>query len=1223
MKKIYLFFVILLCCGLTIEAQTITPEMVNFTQLAEFEIQHPELKPVQHGEPDGGWKMLMPDMPFPPGANIKRQPPYQQRPTNPATPLTASPPPNKTFLGHIDPSQTIPPDTHGAVGLNHVVTATNDFIRIHAKDGTVISNVTFAAFTGFTGGSSDPYVIYDHVANRWYMSAIDVSVNTGNRVMLAVSQTNDPTGNWFRFRFVPNVPSGSFLLDHPYMGFDDRWIVISGRKFPSGAGFSGPILFIFDKANVLSSSPIAFGTSSAQAIEKTTTDGDAPLPVTLFGTNPSPNTFYIMQSWSGTASSIRLSTVTGNLPTATWNTTAAVFPAGGSPWAFSPGSVAEQLGETRKLATNDSRISSGVMVNGNIWCCHHVGMSPTNVAVQWWQVNGNPGAAFGSVIQRGRIGDGQPNSYRWFPSIAVNPFEDVLIGYTYSTNTTRVSAAYSFRSNLTPLNTTDDQYIYKTGLNTYYKDFGGARARWGDYSHTAVDPSDASLWTVQEYADQRTGSTDNDSRYGVWWAQVTPASTLLKFDAAIGAIIEPVSGLLCNLPVNPSVTIRNLGTDTLKTVLVGMILDGVPWGTVTRFTGLNIPTFANSRVIALSPSFSPTPGLHTFKVFTQKPNDSTDLRPRNDTATVTFTVATTLNLPYTESFETLPFPPANGSAVINPDAPARTWTRTTLAGNPGTASMRVNCFNYGPDAAGNLGQRDIYRTPKLNIDAVDSLVITFNVAHRQYFGTDVTDPVNDSLNVVYSPDCGITWFPTGYAKGSATLSTVPGTSNQNFVPTGLAQWRRDRAVLKDICGKGLRSVMIGFETVNAFGNNIYVDGINIVAFNSVANNAFLQSINQPISVLCATTVTPDVTFSNAGQDTLRSLKINYTIDNGPVVTFNWSGVLAKCGVLNATLPSSNTSAGTHLLTVYTSDPNGVADQAPSNDRLTKVFSAYVPAATPIFEGFEGTTFPSDNWGVLNLAGGGTTYERSTRAAKTGVGSMLMNNPNSINVTNSVDYFISPIVINSQSFDSMYVDFDMSYKSGPQYPGSTVFPLDTLEVWATFDCGATFKPIWKKFGYELQTVNDPSYSYLETPFMPKKQIEWRKERVYLTPYVGKDNNFQLYFVTKGNKQNNLWIDNINIRSQVLPQKLKDQGYLIYPNPFNNTFLIHHSAVEPPVDLQSAQVFNAAGQLVWDRRYNGNAERQITVNMKDMASGVYVLKMIYTNKTVVERIVKTRL
>ena len=182
----------------------------------------------------------------------------------------------------------------------------------------------------------------------------------------------------------------------------------------------------------------------------------------------------------------------------------------------------------------------------------------------------------------------------------------------------------------------------------------------------------------------------------------------------------------------------------------------------------------------------------------------------------------------------------------------------------------------------------------------------------------------------------------------------------------------------------------------------------------------------------------------------------------------------------------------------------------------------------------------------------------------------------------------------------------------------MFPLDTLEVLATTDCGATFISVWKKFGYELQTVNDPNYTY--TPaFVPKRAEEWKSNRVNLLPYLN-GANFQLYFTSKGNKQNSIWLDNINITSQKLPQRLKDQGYLIYPNPFNNTFLIHHSAVEPPVDLQSVQVFNSAGQLVWDKSYNGNAARQITVDLKQLASGLYILKMTYTNKTILEKLVK---
>ncbi|MBL0355361.1 MAG: hypothetical protein IPP72_00050 [Chitinophagaceae bacterium] len=865
MTKFYFFVGLCFVLAPICKAQTVTPEQFNFKQLAQFEADHPEMFgicktcPKKEEENDNGWRELANDMPLPPGAIITKQvqdnlrPATPLSPLSPNTPLSPSPAPNQTFVGHVDPGNGIPPDTHGAVGPNHVVTATNDFVRIHTKTGAVISTVSITTFAGVPN-TCDPYIKYDQVSNRWFYSAIDCSGNNGNRVAVLVSQTSDPTANWFRYTFAPNVPSGAFFLDHPYLGFDDRWVVVSGRKFPSG-GFSGPILFLLDKAKLLASQPVSFGVD-AQAIEKTAADGDAPLPVTVYGINPSPGTFYVLQNWNGNSGGnglIRLSTVTGNIPNAVWNTSApgAVFPSSPQPWTSATGNVAEQAGETRRLATNDARISTGVMVNGNIWCAHHIGVSASNVAVQWWQLNGTPGAPFGSVLQRGRIGAGLNNNYRYFPGIAVNSNEDVMVGYTVSSSTSKVSCGYSFRSNTTAPNTMDDEVVYKVGLSTYYKDFGGGRARWGDYSHSALDPSDGSLWTIQEYADQRLGTADDDSRYGVWWAQVIPASSLFQRDATIGAVIEPASGLLCKIPVTPAIAIRNLGTDTLRSVEVGMILDNVSLGAPVTITGLAVPTFGTSAPVGLTPSFSVTSGTHTFKVFTKNPNGGLDLRTANDTTTLTFTVAPELTLPYTENFSSLPFPPANGSAVINPDGPVAantgiTWARTTLAGRPGPAAIRVACFDYQ-----TVGQRDIYRTPKINTSILDSVAITFNVAYQQYFGTDVPAPPNDSLRVMYSPDCGVTWFPTSYAKGGAGLVTVAGTTGNSFVPANAGQWRTERVVLKDLCSKNLSTVMIGFEAYNDFGNNIYVDSINIAGFTSASRNAIMKSINQPLPALCA------------------------------------------------------------------------------------------------------------------------------------------------------------------------------------------------------------------------------------------------------------------------------------------------------------------------------------------------------------------------------------
>jgi len=677
-----------------------------------------------------------------------------------------------------------------------------------------------------------------------------------------------------------------------------------------------------------------------------------------------------------------------------------------------------------------------------------------------------------------------------------------------------------------------------------------------------------------------------------------------------GGIIYPAQ--TCPGTFVPRLRITNAGTTTLTSITVTTTINNL--NPQTQTLTVNIPT-GKSAVVVLNPQVAVS-GANALKFSLSAPNGGVDGNTANDELTVNFVVAGTLALPHVENFAATAFPPNNGTVVLNPDGPpdatngiGLTWERTTTAGRPGPGSMRMNFYNYT-----TIGERDIYKMPPIAVSAFDSVRLTFYVAHQQYSDAS-TPPTNDSLKVIYSSDCGTTWIPTGYAKGGPTLSTVAGTNANEFIPSGNAQWRKETVMLKDFCAKGLKTLQLGFESYNDFGNNLYVDSISLVGFRSADTNAIVLNISQPAAAICTGSFTPEVTFGNAGGDTLRSVKISYSIDNGAPVSYTWNGTLAKCDNATVSLTGATVPFGSHILKVFTSEPNGGRDQVTSNDTLSKQFAAFTTVPTPLAEGFESNTFPPANWGVINL--GGTTWDSTTRAAKTGRSALLINNPNTANSNNAVDYFISPIIVNSASFDSLFVDFDLSYKAGANYPGSTVFPLDTLEILATADCGATFTTVWKKWGDALQTINDPNYAY-DKPLVPTS-TEWKSEKVYLTPHVG-SNNFQLYFAMKGNKQNNLWIDNINIYSQKLPQRLKDQGYLIYPNPFNNTFLIHHSAAEPPVDLQSVSVFNSSGQLVWSKEYNGNASRQITVDLKNAANGLYILKMIYSNKTVVERIIK---
>lgn len=1173
-----------------IYSQTAKAVKFNFKELANINASQLHQRNIEH-EIDGGWRPLH-DMPMPPSAKIMRQ---RNLPAfTPVSIESASPPPLQDFLGHIDPLQTIPPDTHGAVGINTVVTATNDFIIVHAKSGgAVLSKMTFAAF--FNNPTiSDPYIQYDPYFNRFWISGI--STDNTNKVFIAVSQTGDPAGSWFRYSFTPSSIDGALLLDHPYLGFDNRLLVISGRKFPGAINFSGPVLFAFNKADLAAGNPILFGTN-AQTLEKTPADGDAPCPVTVYGLSAVPaTTFYIVQNWNGSSSAIRLSTVTGNIPSLTWNTTSAVFPSGGSPWAGGNlGNLAPQLGETRKLAVNDARISSAVMINGQIWCAHHIGLPATgfnHTAVQWWQLSQS-----GTVLQRGRIDDVSGLTSRYFPTIAVNPAEDVLIGYTVSSPATRVNAAYSTRSATTPANNTDDEYVYHGGVSTYWKDYASGMARWGDYSHSALDPVTGNLWTIQQYADQRSGGSDNQSKYGVWWAEVSFLSFLN--DAALSAIIEPNNAVpYCNLPITPKVTISNIGKNQLNSLSVGLILDGINVGT-DSFSNLSLNLFQIQN-LTLSIPLNPAPGIHTLQVYTFEPNGNPDERTSNDTASITFNVLQTLALPDVEGFEDTAFPPTGGWALFNPDG-GITWARSTVAKKTGLASMIYNAFKYT-----SKGQIDILKSPKIDIAGADSININFDVAYAQSSALK-----KDSLQIVYSTDCGVTWLATTYRKGGAGLSTTGSFVSGSFNPAA-TEWRNEMVSIST-CGLTTSSILAGVKAVNDNGNNIYVDNLAISKVATKQFNASLIAITKPFGTLCTTGFTPEIIIGNNGFDTLRSLKINYQVDNGPVGTFNFTGALPICSTQVVTIDPITSVPGSHILTIFSTEPNGMPDEYTDNDTARKAIIISPLLDAPVAEGFENTGFPPPNWNVQN-PDGSLTWERTNAAARTGVGSMVIRNFD-YPTSNTVDNFFSPVIKYDNKVDSFFVSFDYSYAPGLSFPGSTTLPLDTLEIQLTQDCGQTFKTIWKKWGAGLQTVNDPNAS--GTRFTPNDANQWRNINIYLNPIIG-TSNFQVYFVAKSNRQNNLYIDNINIYTKTLPQRLKNQGYLIYPSPFTNSFIIRNYRV--PTTLQKIGIYNSVGQLVWAKDLNGKGNTEMAVDFSRFPGGVYIVKLMYTEKTVVERIVK---
>lgn len=457
------------------------------------------------------------NLPIPPGAQIKRftvPSPDSKNGSGQTKKKGAIDVPGFPALG--DNGTIIPPDIGAAAGPNHLMIALNSQVRIQDKAGAILSTVTLNNFFSSLAGITsvfDPKVLYDRVAQRWIITAPANAASANSSLCLGISATSDPTGTWNLYSFDADAANTKWF-DYPSIGFNGNWIVVTGNIFTvSSNSFVGAMILMFDKAATYS------GTANPTI---TTVTGMGGTIVPAVSPDNSTGPLNLISNWNGNSGGsgfLRLFTITGT-PAAPFFAATAIFPAVTSTWAtVASSNFAPQNTVANLIAAGDARIQNAVFRGGSLWCTQTAfvpAASPIHSVIQWWQID----PITGNVQQFGRVDDGAAIFYA-FPSIGVNAYKDVLLGYSSFSLTQFASCNTSFRSHTDALNTMQPSIQYKAGVAKYFKTFGGTTNRWGDYSSTFVDPDDFSFWTAQEYAALPTGGSD---RWGTEWRKVIPVN---------------------------------------------------------------------------------------------------------------------------------------------------------------------------------------------------------------------------------------------------------------------------------------------------------------------------------------------------------------------------------------------------------------------------------------------------------------------------------------------------------------------------------------------------------------------------------------------------------------------------------------------------------------------------------------------------------------------------
>ena len=552
--------------GITITGEAVTPAataVIRYTEVAERARAMPATSaPTPRVRP----RRTIPE----PVAATTSRPTVQPLVADALSNLTPSPAPTTSFQTVADNNTYIPPDTMGAVGPAHVMTTLNTQTRIQSRSGAVISTVLTNAFwasvlpSGSTG-TFDPRLLYDPYASRW-IYAIACDGDNGNAsVCIGVSQTSDPTGTWYLFR-VDTDSSNTLLADYPMLGFNKDWIVVSVNMYSLSTGsFRHGQIYAFNKANLYANS------NAGMVVYASTSVPSGMHPATTYDNTTSM--LFFVRNYSSAGGTIRKSALIGSppaAPTLSIDTAVATSTLGG--WTIPGDNFLPQLGTSVRVdAGGDARMQSvfARTVGGvtSIWCAQNIALPAGGVAnraaVQWWQLDGN--SAISTIVrQQGRVEDPTATQFNGgkhfaYPSLAVNQYGDLLIGYSRFQLTAYPAAAYSLRLVADAAGTMRDDATLKLGEGPYDRSYSDGYNRWGDYSHTVVDPvNDRDFWTVQEYAAPAVGVASLSGRWATWWGNlaVRTPPTIVTQPASQTIVVGANAGFNVVATATPAATLQ-------------------------------------------------------------------------------------------------------------------------------------------------------------------------------------------------------------------------------------------------------------------------------------------------------------------------------------------------------------------------------------------------------------------------------------------------------------------------------------------------------------------------------------------------------------------------------------------------------------------------------------------------------------------------------------------
>ena len=374
-----------------------------------------------------------------------------------------------------------PPDTQIATGPNSNIEVVNDMGSFTQKSGGVQTffdlNRFFAVPAGFI--FTDPKIVYDASAGRWYMSGAAFDANFDSYVYLAASQNTDATGYWWVYTILDQHTSKT-LCDQPHLGFSSDKIVVACDNFLANhvpqSGY-----MVVDKGGAISGTAyeyIRFFDATDQAKHFSMQP--------VYSMTPTSTEYLVYNSGYG----VGVLAVFGNPRSGNVGWGESLDPLYMAAMASPP--PAAQKGSTTLLDTGDFRMLSAVFQSNIIWISSNDSCTPAGdtakhscMRLDRVDVTNFPHPALNLDYDVGSVG-----TDLFYPAVTMDQSGTVYLAFSSSSANIYPEFDIAVITPATP-DAIDSVFQIVAGQGSYSgpSSTTGGPARWGDYSGAAPDPN--------------------------------------------------------------------------------------------------------------------------------------------------------------------------------------------------------------------------------------------------------------------------------------------------------------------------------------------------------------------------------------------------------------------------------------------------------------------------------------------------------------------------------------------------------------------------------------------------------------------------------------------------------------------------------------------------------------------------------------------------------------